>query len=194
LISVLAERGGLIRPREVEAVGIPREYLLRLLRRGIVERSGRGLYRLTDAPITEHHSLAEVAARLPQATVSLISALAYHEITTQVPHDVWISLPRGSRTPKPDTVSLRVTRVTGPALVEGREGHLIEGVQVMIYAPAKTVVDCFKFRNKVGIDVALEALRECLRFRKATPAEIWRFAQICRVSHVMRPYLEAVTS
>ncbi len=191
-ISALAKHHGVLRPRDVEAAGIPREYLLRLLRRGVVERTGRGLYRISDAPITEHHSLAEVAKRLPNATVCLLSALVFHGITTQVPVEVWVALPRGSRTPRLDNRKLRLVRLAGPALTEGRAEHRIEGVPVMIYSPAKTVADCFKFRNKIGLDVALEGLRECVRQRKATIAEIRRFAEICRVARVIQPYLESL--
>lgn len=176
----------------MEAAGIPREYLLRLMRRGVLERSGRGLYRLADAPVTEHHSLAEVAKRLPHSTVCLLSALAFHEITTQNPAEVWIALPAGSRTPRASGPQLRVVRFTGRALTEGREVHRIEGVAVGIYSPAKTVADCFKFRSKIGLDVALEALRECVGQRKATIREIHQFARICRVARVMQPYLEAL--
>ena len=191
-ILALAQQHGVLRPRDVEAAGIPREYLLRLLRRGVMERTGRGLYRMVDAPITEHHSLAEVAKLLPNASVCLPSALVFHGIATQNPTDVWVALPRGSRTPRLDNRKLRVVRFDGPALTEGRAEHRIEGVPVMIYSPAKTVVDCFKFRNKIGLDVALEALRECARQRKTTIAEIRRFAEICRVARVMQPYLESL--
>ena len=147
---------------------------------------------MADAPVTEHHSLAEVAKRLPNATVCLLSALVFHEITTQVPGEVWVALPRGSRTPRIDRPKLRVLRFAGTALTAGRVEHRLEGVPVMIYSPAKTVADCFKFRNKIGLDVALEALRECVRQRKATIAEIRHFAEICRVARVMQPYLESL--
>lgn len=191
-MTSLVRRLGVVRPRDVEAAGIPREYLLRLMRRGVVERLGRGLYRLADAPVTEHHSLAEVGKRIPKSTVCLLSALAFHQITTQNPADVWIALPAGSRTPKADGQRLRVMRFSGPALTEGREEHEIEGVLVGVYSPAKTVADCFKFRNKIGLDVALEALREGVSQRKATIREIHRFAKICRVARVMQPYLESL--
>lgn len=188
----MAQLHGVLRPRDVEAAGIPREYLLRLLRRRVVERTGRGLYRVSDAPITEHHSLAEVAKRLPHATVCLLSALVFHGITTQVPSEVWVALGRGSRTPRVDSWKLRLVRFAGAALTEGRMEHRIEGVPVMIYSPAKTVADCFKFRNKIGIDVALEALRECVRQRKATMPEIRHFAELCRVARIVQPYLESL--
>lgn len=191
-ISALAQQHGVLRPRDVEAAGIPREYLLRLLKRGIVERTGRGLYRRADAPITEHHSTVQVAKRVPKGTVCLISALSFHGITTQIPHEIWVALPRGSRTPRPDNVHVRTVRFTGSALTEGRVVHGIEGVEVAIYSPAKTVADCFKFRNKIGLDVALEGLRECVRQRKATISQIRHFAEICRVARVMQPYLESL--
>ncbi len=191
-ISALARSHGVLRPRDVEAAGIPREYLLRLLRRGVVERTGRGLYRMADAPVTEFHSLADIAKRLPKATVCLLSALVYHGITSQIPSEVWVALPRGSRTPRLDNRKLRLVRFGGLALTEGRAEHRIESVPVRIYSPAKTVADCFKFRNKIGLDVALEALRESVRQRKATIAEIRRFAEICRVARVIQPYLESL--
>ena len=191
-IAALAKKQGVLRPRDVEAAGIPREYLLRLMRRGVIERTGRGLYRLIDAPYTEHHSLAEVAKRVPAATICLLTALVFHGITSQIPREVWIALPKGSRTPRLGHQNLRTLRFSGPALVEGRVGHRIEGVFVGVYSPAKTVADCFKFRNKIGLDVALEALRESIRQRKATIAQIRYFAEICRVGRVIRPYLESL--
>jgi len=192
-IQKLASHLGVLRPRDVESIGIPREYLLRLMRQGVVVRSGRGLYRLADAPVTEHRSLAEVGKRVPDAAICLLSALVFHDLTTQIPPEVWIALPAGRRSPKLDTVRTRVVRFTGAALTEGREQHNLEGVSVTIYSAAKTVADCFKFRNKIGLDVAMEALRNCLRTRKATAGEINRYAHICRVARVMRPYLEAIT-
>jgi predicted transcriptional regulator of viral defense system len=147
---------------------------------------------MADAPITEFHSLADVAKRLPKATVCLLSALVFQGITAQILSEVWVALPRGSRTPRLDNRKLRLVRFDGPALTEGRAEHRIEGVLVMIYSPAKTVADCFKFRNQIGLDVALEGLRECVRQRKATIAEIRRFAEICRVARVIQPYLESL--
>ena len=192
-ITSLAAQLGVLRPRDVESKGIPREYLLRLLRRGVLVRSGRGLYRLADAPVTEHHSLVEVAKRTPDATICLLSALVFHDLTTQLPPAVWIALPAGRRAPRLDTVQIRVVRFTGKALTEGREEHKLEGVPVQIYCAAKTVADCFKFRHKIGLDVAMEALRTCLHKRGATVRDIQHYAEICRVARVMRPYLEAIS-
>jgi predicted transcriptional regulator of viral defense system len=191
-ILQLADKQIFIRPRDVERMGIAREYLLRLYRQGKLIRTGRGMYRRPDATITEHHTFAEVAKRVPEATLCLLSALVFHKLTTQNPFEVWIALPRGVRTPRLDTVSLRVHRFSGAAFTAGREEHLIEGVPVQVYNPAKTVADCFKYRNKIGLDVALEALRACLREQRATVRQIDHSAKICRVSRVIRPYLEAI--
>jgi predicted transcriptional regulator of viral defense system len=183
---------GIVRPRDIEAIGLPREYLLRLHRQGKVVRSGRGLYSLPDAAITERHSYAEVARRVPGSVFCLLSALAFHEITTQSPASVWIAVPKGTRRPAISTPSLRVVRLSGPSLTEGIENHKVEGVPIRVYSVAKTVADCFKFRNKVGHDVAIEALKDALREKKATVNEIYRYAKVCRVSNVIRPYMEAL--
>lgn len=191
-ISALATRQGVLRPRDVEAVGIPREYLLRLMRRGVVERTGRGLYRMANSPFTENHSLAEVATRLPSATICLLTALVFHGMTTQIPREVWIALQVGSRPPRNGGQKIRTVHFSGPAFLEGRINHRIEGVAVSIYSPAKTVADCFKFRNKIGLDVALEALRECVSQQKGTIAQIRKYAAICRVARIIQPYLDSL--
>jgi len=150
------------------------------------------MYTLPDAAITERHSYAEVAKRVPEAVLCLLSALAFHEITTQNPASVWIALRQGARTPALNSPSLRVVRLSGPSLTEGVEDHRIEGVPIRVYSVAKTVADCFKFRNKIGLDVAIEALKDSLRQKKANINGIHRYAKICRVSNVIRPYLEAL--
>jgi len=183
---------GIVRPRDIEAIGLPREYLLRLHRQGKIVRSGRGLYSLPDATITERHSYAEAARRVPGSIFCLLSALAFHEITTQSPASVWIALPQGARRPTISSLSLRVVRLSGASLTEGIENHKIEGVPIRVYSAAKTVADCFKFRNKIGLDVAIEALKDSLGQKKATVNEIYRYARICRVSNVIRPYMEAL--
>lgn len=185
-------QNGIVRPRDIEAIGVPREYLLRLHRQGRLNRTARGIYSLPDAPVTERHSYAEVAKRVPEAVLCLLSALAFHEITTQNPASVWIALGKGARTPAIASPSLRVVRLTEPSLSEGIEIHSVEGVTVRVYSTAKTVADCFKFRNKIGLDVAIEALKDCLHQKKATVNEIYRYAKICRVSNVIRPYMEAL--
>ncbi len=188
----LAGRRGAITRGEVVEAGIHTQVLSRLVRSGQLERTTRGRYRLLDSPITEHHGLALVAAAIPKAVVCLLSALSFHEIGTQLPHEVWIALDRRSRRPSLEYPRLRVARFSGPALVEGIETHGIEGETVRVYGPAKTVADVFKYRNKVGLDVALEALRDGWRARRFTMEEIDHYARICRVEHVMRPYLEAL--
>ena len=185
-------QNGIVRPRDIEIIGIPREYLLRLHRQGKLNRTGRGIYTLPDAAVTERHSYAEVAKRVPEAVLCLLSALAFHEITTQSPASVWIALGKGARKPAILSPSLRVVRLTEPSLSAGVEKHPVEGVTVSVYSAAKTVADCFKFRNKIGLDIAIEALKDCLRQKKSTVSEIYRYAKICRVSNVIRPYMEAL--
>ena len=190
-ILELAMKKGIIRAEDVEAVGISRNYLYRMHKEGLLEKNAVGLYTLPEAPVTENSSLAEVAKRLPHAVVCLISALSYHEITTQIPHEIWLTIPRGSWRPDVEYPPLNLTYVSGPAYSFGIQEHVINGVAVKIYSPAKTVADCFKFRNKVGLDVAIEALREAWRSRKVTMDELVEAAGIDRVSKIMRPYLEA---
>jgi len=191
-ILELARQMGLIRPRDVEAAGIHREYLLRLYRNGDVVRVGRGLYALPGAQTSEHLSLAEVAKRMPNAVICLVSALEYHHLTTQNAHSVWIAIENKKWEPKFEYPSLEIVRFSGPAFSFGVEEHEVDRITVKIYSPAKTVADSFKFRNKVGLDVSLEALQETWRSRKATMDELWEAAKVCRVANVMRPYLEAV--
>ena len=183
---------GMVRPRDIEAMGLPREYLIRLHRQGKLNRSGRGIYTVPDANVTERHSYAEVAKRVPEAVICLLSALAFHESTTQSPASVWIALRKGARKPVLTSLSLRMVRLSGSSLTEGIEKVQVEGVPVRVYSAAKTVADCFKFRNKIGLDVAIEALKDCLRQKKASISEVYRYAKICRVSNVIRPYMEAL--
>ena len=190
-ILELAALQSLVRPRDVEACGIARESLLRLYRQGILVRPARGVYALADSSVTEHHSLAVAAKLVPRGVVCLMSALRFHGLTTQDPHEVWIAIDYKAHKPSVASPALRVVRFSGPALVEGIEAHEIEGVQVRVYGAAKTVADCFKYRHKIGIDVAIEALRDALRPRKATVDDIHRFAKVCRVANVMQPYLES---
>lgn len=184
---------GILRPHDLKAYGIAPIALYSLYRQGRVIRSGRGLYSLPDSELTEHHSLAEACKRTPHGVVCLLSALRFHNIGTQNPFEVWLAVDRKARHPHVDYPPLRIVRFSGPALTQGIEEYLIEGVFVRVYRPAKTVADCFKYRNKIGLDVALEALRECLQTRRCTHQELWHFAQICRVSNVIKPYLEALT-
>lgn len=191
-VEELIRRRGVLRPRELDPYGIPREYLRRMQDRGIIERIGRGLYVLPDSPVTEHHTLVQVAKRIPGGVFCLLSALRFHDLTTQSPHDVWLAIGPKTWQPRVDKPRVRIFRYSGPALTEGVETHTIEGVTVKVYNVPKTVADCFKFRNKVGTDVAIEALRESWRDRRASMDELWRYAKVCRVSNVMRPYLQSL--
>jgi predicted transcriptional regulator of viral defense system len=189
----LARKMGIISAKNLEIQGITGVELWRLHRRGLLEQVGRGLYTTKEDNVTENHSLVEASKEVPHGTVCLLSALRFHAITRQLSHDVWLAIDAKARRPKPDGLSLRVVRFSGNALTSGIEEHSIEGVKVRIYNPAKTVVDCFKYRNKLGLDVAIEALRDCKRQRRATMDDLWRYAKVCRMANVMRPYLEALT-
>jgi len=180
-----------LRPRDVAALGISRTYLNKLHAQGILDRPSRGLYVLKDDEPSERRTLVEACRRVPRGVLCLLSALQFHELTTQAPFEVWLAIHPKARMPRVDDPPLRIVRFSGPALTTGVQTHSVEGVPVHVYSPAKTVADCFKYRNKIGMDVALEALRDCFRRRKATADEIWIAAKACRMTNVMRPYLEA---
>lgn len=188
----LARRSSVARARDFEALGVPRTTLTRLVDEGMLVRPTRGFYQLAGADISATHSLAEAVAAAPKGVVALLSALQFHEITTQLPHEVWLLMPSKAWAPTSPPVRLRILRAGDDALRAGVEHHLIDGVSVPITAPAKTIVDCFKYRGRVGLDVAIEALRDGLRQRKATRADLQRYAKICRVQNVMRPHLETL--
>ncbi len=190
----LARRRGTLSRRDVTAAGIHTQTLSRLVRAGALERVGRGRYRLPGAPITEHHGLALAAAAVPKGAICLLSALSFHRIGTQLPHEVWVALDRRTRRPSIPYPRLRVVRFGGKALAGGIEIQRIEGVGVRIYNPAKTITDVFRYRNKVGLDVALEALREGWRAHRSSMGEIGRYARAGRVKQVMKPYLEALVA
>ncbi len=183
---------GILRARDLGRLHIPRAVLVRLVGQGRLIRRSRGIYTVAEHEPTEHTDLAAVAARAPNAVICLLSALRFHDLTTQLPWDIWIMIDRKARRPTIDHPEIRVFRASGAALREGVEVHRIEGVDVRITCPAKTVADCFRYRNKVGTDVAIEALRDCWRQRKATMDEIHRYAKINRVANVMRPYMESL--
>ncbi len=184
---------GVLRPRDLERVGISGVYLNKLHAEGILDRPSRGLYTLRDAPPSENRSIVEVCKQVPHGTVCLLSALRLHDLTTQSPFEVWMAIGEKSRLPKIDSPPLRIVRFSGDALCYGVMDQTMEGVAIRVYSPAKTVADCFKYRNKIGLDVAIEALRDCINQRKATMDELWEAAKVCRMSRVMRPYMEAVT-
>ena len=189
----LARRQGLLRPRDVEACGVSRMTLSTLVRQGKLIRLCRGLYALPDRPVSEHTTLAEVASKHPNTLVCLLSALQFHGLTTQSPFEVWVAIANKARAPKMDYPPLRIVRFSGESLTDGVEEHLVDGVTVQVTSVAKTVADCFKYRNKIGLDVALEALREAWRARRVGMDELWRCAELRHVANVMRPYLEALT-
>lgn len=165
---------------------------MRLVEQGGIVRRSRGVYTVAEHEPTEHTDLAAVAARAPNAVICLLSALRFHDLTTQLPWAIWIMIDRKARRPTIDHPEIRVFRASGAALREGVEVRRIEGIDVHVTCAAKTVADCFRYRNKVGTDVAIEALRDCWRQRKATMDEIHRYAKIDRVANVMRPYLESL--
>jgi len=187
----LVRRAGILRPRDLDRHRIARTYLQRLERRGLLERAGRGLYRLPSADLSEHHSLAAACKLVPRGVVCLLSALRFHDLTSQAPHEVWLAIDRRGWQPRHTTPPLHIVWFSGPALTEGIVTHRIEGVAVRVYGPAKTVADCFKYRNKIGLDAAIAALQDYRRRYPRGLDELWRFARICRVANVMRPYLEA---
>ena len=188
----LARRQRGVTAREIAAKGIHRQVLSRLVEAGQLERVVRGLYRLPEQSVTEHHGLVLANASVPLGTICLISALQFHGIGTQLPSEVWIAIDRRSRRPVLRYPPLRVVRFSGAALTEGVESHRIEGQSVRVYSVAKTLADCFKYRNKIGLDVAMEALREAWRARRFTADELDHYARICRVQRVMQPYLETL--
>ena len=185
-------REGPVRARDLAKAGIPRVYLRRLCDRGMLERVDRGVYRLADAPITELHSLAEIAVRVPHATICLLSALQLHELTTEVPHAVWVMIGRHARMPKLSHPKIEVVRASGCALTHAIETREVEGVKVRVTSPAKTVADCFRYRQHVGLDVALAALRDYLRAHRGGMNALVEAARADRVYTFMRPYLEAL--
>jgi predicted transcriptional regulator of viral defense system len=188
----LIREAGVLRPRALDAHHIPRIYLLRLYRAGRVVRLGRGLYRLADAQITGRDNLAQACARVPRGVICLLSALAFHEFTTQIPLKTWMAIPVNSWTPKVDDLPLHFVRFSDVSIRSNVQRHTVNGAEVRVFSPAKTVADCFKFRNKIGKDVALEALRDGWRSRLFSMDELWETARVCRVQKVMRPYLEGL--
>ena len=182
-----------LRPRDLDALNISREYLNKLYTEGVLDRPSRGLYVLPDSEPSEHRTIVEACKLIPKGIVCLLTALRIHELTTQSPFEVWMAIGEKARRPKIDYPPLRIVRHSGQSLLYGIETRKVEGIKVSVYSPAKTVADCFKYRNKIGLDVAIEALRDCRHQKKATNDEIWRAAKICRMANVMRPYMESIT-
>ncbi len=190
----LVQKEGVLRPRDLDPYGIPRIYLSRLHAAGKLQRIGRGLYVLPGTNVSEHRSLAEACKRVPKGVICLLSALRFHELTTQSPFEVWLAIAEKAWRPRMEYPPLRIVRFSSTALDAGVEEHRIEGVIVPVFTPAKTVADCFKYRNKIGLDVSIEALRECWRSRRCTMDDLWQYAKVCRVQNVMRPYLESLAT
>jgi predicted transcriptional regulator of viral defense system len=188
----VAQRQGVLRPLDLDRHGIPRVILRRMEASGQLTRLSRGLYSLPNPDVTEHRSAVEVSKKVPKGVVCLLSALRFHGLTTQNPHQIWIAIGEKARRPKLEYPPLRIMRFSEATLKAGVQTHVVEGLKIKVFNPAKTVADCFKYRNKIGLDVALEALREAWRERRATSQELWKYAEICRVANVMRPYLESL--
>jgi predicted transcriptional regulator of viral defense system len=191
--ALAAPTGVLTRTHELERQGYSRPRIRALAEQGILEQVARGLYRVAERSPNEHFTMLAVVARVPHAVVCLLSALRFHEIGTQSPHEVWIAIDRKARKPRLEGLPVKVVRFSGQSLTSGVEIRKVGGRDVRITSVARTVADCFKYRNKIGLDVALEALREAWRAKRVTSDELWRNAQLCRVANVMSPYLESLT-
>jgi predicted transcriptional regulator of viral defense system len=191
-LLALAAKRQILRSKDIFALGIPRNYLPRLVRKGVLRKVGRGLYAPTSSRVTEHVSLVEAAHKVPNGVVCLPSALQFHKFTTQAPHQIWMAIGVKAWAPRVTSPPMRLVHMSGPALRFGVKEYPVRVATLKVYTAAKTVADCFKFRNKIGTDVALEALRECRRLKKASMDELWAAAKVCRVANVMRPYLESL--
>ncbi|MBF0438652.1 MAG: type IV toxin-antitoxin system AbiEi family antitoxin domain-containing protein [Magnetococcales bacterium] len=191
VMNLLGQKG-ILRSSDLNDIGIPRVVLTRMTAKGLLEKVGHGIYRLPDSQGSEHESLAIIATKVSQAIFCLLTALQFHELTTQLPRQVWIAMPRGSHAPKIDYPPIKMVQFASEAYAEGIEVFERDQVNLRVYCVAKTVADCFKHRNKIGIDVALEALKDARSRKKVNTDDLWHYAKICRVANIMRPYLEAV--
>jgi len=191
ILSILKQEG-ILRPRDLDAHQIPRRYLSRLYERGLLERSARGMYTVKNAELSENQTVAEVSKRIPKGVICLLSSLSIHGITTQSPFEVWVAIDVKARRPQVQDMPIHIVRFSGEALSSGIGYHMIDRVRVPVYSPAKTICDCFKYRNKIGLDIAIEALQEGWRDKKFNMNDIWKYSKICRVNNVMRPYLESL--
>lgn len=189
-LLVLARQMGVLRARDLVAHGIARDYLTSLVDEGRLKRVDRGLYMLPEVVQSAHAPLVQTTKRVPGGVICLHSALAFHHLTPQAPDEIWIAIDRGTHQPKTTAFPLHILRFSGLARSFGVENHYIDGMLLRVYSPAKTVADCFKFRYKLGMEVAIKALRETWYARQATLSDLWAAAQVCRVTSVMRPYLE----
>lgn len=190
----IAEEKKLIKPKDLTAEKIPTVYLSRLVKQGKLLQFGKGLYSLPDTWLDENQSLLEVQHLVPKGVFCLLTALQFHNLTTQNPFQVWLAVDRNAAVPRIRSIQNRIFRMSGEMFSTGIEEHPVEGGKIRVYSPAKTVADCFKYRNKVGLDVAMEALRDAWRKRLITMDELWRFAEINRVTKVMLPYAQMLVS
>lgn len=190
--NIFRQHGGILKMSEAVQAGIHRKMLYAMLDDGVIEKLDRGLYRLSELPPLGNLDLVSVARKVPTGVICLISALSFYEITTQIPHEVYIALKRGTETPRIKHPPVRVFRFTGDAFTEGVETPIVDGVKLHIYSPEKTLADCFKFRNKIGLDTVIEALKFYRDKKRLNVNELMRYARICRVEKVMKPYMEAL--
>lgn len=188
----LAEKKGVLRPKEVEENGLPRKYIYRLVEEGKLKKIGRGLYKIPGKDFSVDETLVEACKRIPDGVVCLLSALQFHRMTTQLPNQIWMAIEQDSWEPEVD-LPIRFIRMSGDSFEKGVEEHEAEGVPVRVYSPAKTVADCFKVRNKIGIDVAIESLKEYREEKTGTLDEVWKYARIDRVHNVIKPYMQAIS-
>ena len=186
----LCKSKGIIRPLDLQKAGIPRVTLTRLTIKGLLEKIGWGLYRLKSADYSEHESLITVATKAPQAVFCLLTALQFHGLTTQLPRKIWIAMLQNSHVPKIEYPPIKMILYSGKAFTSGIEPYKKRQVVIRVYSIEKTIADCFKHRNKIGMNVAIEALKDAKEKRKVSSEKLWKFAKICRVTNVMRPYLE----
>lgn len=191
-LEALAKHKHLIRARDLEPAGIARSELRRAVDRNILTHVSRGVYQFAGAEPTAHDVMAEACLRVPHGVICLLSALNFHHLGTQSPHQIWMAIDVKARKPQPSDLPLKIVRFSGIALADGVKTQQTAAGEIRVYCAAKTVADCFKYRNKMGLDVALEALRDYIQNRAGTIDEIWKYAKVCRVSNVMRPYLEAM--
>jgi predicted transcriptional regulator of viral defense system len=190
--KIFQRSGGVLRMNEALQAGIHRRILYSMLEAGLIEQLTRGLYRLADLPPLGNPDLVSVSLKIPKGVICLISALAYHEITTQIPHEVYMALERGTEPPRLGHPPIRIFWFSGQAFTLGIQTHKIDGVPVRIYSPEKTIADCFKYRNKIGLDIAIEALKLYRKKKRFKTNDLMQIARTCRVEKVIRPYLEAL--
>ncbi|MCH2596383.1 MAG: type IV toxin-antitoxin system AbiEi family antitoxin domain-containing protein [Pirellulales bacterium] len=192
-LQKIADKKGMVRPREAEEAGISAVYLNKLHAEGKLDRPSRGIYVLPGTDFGENQALIEVCSRVRSGTICLLSALRFHDLTTQAPYEVWLALPEKARQPRIDYPPLRIVRFSGEAMTYGGKQSVVHGGTIRVYSAAKTVADCFKYRNKIGLDVAIEALRDCWSQKQATADELWQAAKVCRMTNIMQPYMETLT-